>query len=173
MSSIWYDFYLCEKQRADYAKNQGVFFCSPLGFLAPLPRPPSLFVLLGRGNQITPITFTKSFLQLNYAETRLGQLENCHCEKTCQVSGLLYRDQDSWVDGDNCRNCTCKVSPRRKPARHRLADWSTARLLSTQGCFHHAYSLSITAIVSKYLEIKACFCVIYALISFCSQATYR
>ncbi|KAM7330769.1 hypothetical protein ACRRTK_009958 [Alexandromys fortis] len=41
-------------------------------------------------------------------KTRLGQLENCHCEKTCQVSGLLYRDQDSWVDGDNCRNCTCK-----------------------------------------------------------------
>ncbi|XP_022418119.2 protein kinase C-binding protein NELL1-like [Delphinapterus leucas] len=46
--------------------------------------------------------------QLNYAETRLSQLENCHCEKTCQVSGLLYRDQDSWVDGDHCRNCTCK-----------------------------------------------------------------
>ncbi|TKC42141.1 hypothetical protein EI555_015750, partial [Monodon monoceros] len=45
---------------------------------------------------------------LNYAETRLSQLENCHCEKTCQVSGLLYRDQDSWVDGDHCRNCTCK-----------------------------------------------------------------
>ncbi|KAJ8777702.1 hypothetical protein J1605_014355 [Eschrichtius robustus] len=44
---------------------------------------------------------------LNYAETRLSQLENCHCEKTCQVSGLLYRDQDSWVDGDHCRNCTC------------------------------------------------------------------
>ncbi|GAB5577669.1 protein kinase C-binding protein NELL1 isoform X3 [Prionailurus iriomotensis] len=46
--------------------------------------------------------------KLNYAETRLNQLENCHCEKTCQVSGLLYRDQDSWVDGDHCRNCTCK-----------------------------------------------------------------
>ncbi|KAB0393849.1 hypothetical protein E2I00_006559 [Balaenoptera physalus] len=44
---------------------------------------------------------------MNYAETRLSQLENCHCEKTCQVSGLLYRDQDSWVDGDHCRNCTC------------------------------------------------------------------
>lgn len=95
----------------------GGFLLLSTGISSPPPRPPSLFVLLGRSNQITPITSTKSFLQLNYAETRLGQLENCHCEKTCQVSGLLYRDQDSWVDGDNCRNCTCKVSPRRKQAR--------------------------------------------------------
>lgn len=49
MSSIWYDFYLCEKQRADYAKNQGVFFCSPLGFLAPLPRPPIAIRFAGTG----------------------------------------------------------------------------------------------------------------------------
>lgn len=143
-------------------KLLGVFFCSPLGFLP--PPPPSLLVLLGRCNRITQITSTKSFLQLNYAETRLGQLENCHCEKTCQVSGLLYRDQDSWVDGDNCRNCTCKVSTWRKSARHGLANWSTARLLSTQYYFHCAYSLLITATVFKYLEIIACFFVIYSLI---------
>lgn len=66
--------------------------------------------LLGQCCWITEITRSNSCLQLNYAETRLSQLENCHCEKTCQVSGLLYRDQDSWVDGDHCRNCTCKVS---------------------------------------------------------------
>uniref|UniRef100_A0A8C5JP53 Protein kinase C-binding protein NELL1 n=1 Tax=Junco hyemalis TaxID=40217 RepID=A0A8C5JP53_JUNHY len=45
---------------------------------------------------------------LNYAETRLSQLEDCHCEKTCQVNGLIYRDKDSWVEDDHCRNCTCK-----------------------------------------------------------------
>ncbi|KAH0620832.1 hypothetical protein JD844_021642 [Phrynosoma platyrhinos] len=45
---------------------------------------------------------------LNYAEMRLSQLENCHCEKTCQVNGVIYRDKDSWVEDDYCRNCTCK-----------------------------------------------------------------
>ncbi|KAF7245329.1 Protein kinase C-binding protein NELL1, partial [Varanus komodoensis] len=45
---------------------------------------------------------------LNYAEMRLSQLENCHCEKTCQVNGMIYRDKDSWVEDDHCRNCTCK-----------------------------------------------------------------
>uniref|UniRef100_A0A8C5NSB9 Protein kinase C-binding protein NELL1 n=1 Tax=Junco hyemalis TaxID=40217 RepID=A0A8C5NSB9_JUNHY len=49
-----------------------------------------------------------SFWMLNYAETRLSQLEDCHCEKTCQVNGLIYRDKDSWVEDDHCRNCTCK-----------------------------------------------------------------
>lgn len=105
-------------------------FCFPL-CLDPTP-PPTLLLLslLGQCNGIPQIiTSTKSSLQLNYAETRLGQLENCHCEKTCQVSGLLYRDQDSWVDGDNCRNCTCKVStPLARDSRLRLADPRTARL---------------------------------------------
>lgn len=80
------------------------FFLLLLGFFFLL-----LLALLGQCNWITEITSSNSCLQLNYAETRLSQLENCHCEKTCQVSGLLYRDQDSWVDGDHCRNCTCKV----------------------------------------------------------------
>ncbi|MBZ3891222.1 Protein kinase C-binding protein NELL1 [Sciurus carolinensis] len=64
--------------------------------------PPGSNLWLGQRNQ------KHGLFKLNYAETRLSQLENCHCEKTCQVSGLLYRDQDSWVDGDHCRNCTCK-----------------------------------------------------------------
>lgn len=46
--------------------------------------------------------------KLNYAATRLSHLENCHCKKTCQVSGPLYRDQVFWVDGDHYRKCTCK-----------------------------------------------------------------
>lgn len=100
-----------------------------------------LLALLEQRNIITQITATKSFLQLNYAETRLGQLENCHCEKTCQVSGLLYRDQDSWVDGDNCRNCTCKVSPQLKSS---LQD--TGPLISVWLCYlvHSAASIILT-----------------------------
>lgn len=42
MSSIWYDFYLCEKQRADYAKNQETAQCFLLlstGIPTPLPAP--------------------------------------------------------------------------------------------------------------------------------------
>ncbi|KFO36641.1 Protein kinase C-binding protein NELL1 [Fukomys damarensis] len=66
------------------------------------------FLSLVQGIMDLQELLAKMTAKLNYAETRLSQLENCHCEKTCQVSGLLYRDQDSWVDGDHCRNCTCK-----------------------------------------------------------------
>ncbi|KAM4845745.1 protein kinase C-binding protein NELL1 isoform 2-T2 [Thomomys bottae] len=66
------------------------------------------FLSLVQGIMDLQELLAKMTAKLNYAETRLSQLENCHCEKTCQVSGLLYRDQDSWVDGDQCRNCTCK-----------------------------------------------------------------
>ncbi|XP_006743286.1 protein kinase C-binding protein NELL1-like [Leptonychotes weddellii] len=68
------------------------------------------FLSLVQGIMDLQELLAKMTAKLNYAETRLSQMENCHCEKTCQVSGLLYRDQDSWVDGDHCRNCTCKVS---------------------------------------------------------------
>ncbi|ELK15980.1 Protein kinase C-binding protein NELL1 [Pteropus alecto] len=67
------------------------------------------FLSLVQGIMDLQELLAKMTAKLNYAETRLSQLENCHCEKTCQVSGLLYRDQDSWVDGDHCRNCTCKT----------------------------------------------------------------
>nr|XP_023415953.1 protein kinase C-binding protein NELL1-like [Cavia porcellus] len=66
------------------------------------------FLSLVQGIMDLQELLAKMTAKLNHAETRLSQLENCHCEKTCQVSGLLYRDQDSWVDGDHCRNCTCK-----------------------------------------------------------------
>lgn len=49
-------------------------------------------------------------LQLNYAESRLTQLEGCHCERTCSANGLVYRDKELWVEPENCRNCACKVS---------------------------------------------------------------
>lgn len=48
--------------------------------------------------------------QLNYAESRLTQLEGCHCERTCSANGLVYRDKELWVEPENCRNCACKVS---------------------------------------------------------------
>ena len=48
-------------------------------------------------------------MQLNYAESRLTQLEGCHCERMCSANGLLYRDKELWLEPDNCRNCACKV----------------------------------------------------------------
>lgn len=48
--------------------------------------------------------------QLNYAESRLTQLEGCHCERTCDANGLVYRDTELWAEPENCRNCACKVS---------------------------------------------------------------
>nr|XP_023415949.1 protein kinase C-binding protein NELL1-like [Cavia porcellus] len=66
------------------------------------------FLSLVQGIMDLQELLAKMTAKLNHAERRLSQLENCHCEKICQVSGLLYRDQDSWVDGDHCRNCTCK-----------------------------------------------------------------
>lgn len=47
--------------------------------------------------------------QLNYAESRLTQLEGCHCERTCSANGQVYRDKELWVEPENCRNCACKV----------------------------------------------------------------
>ncbi|TKS69505.1 Protein kinase C-binding protein NELL1 NEL-like protein 1 [Collichthys lucidus] len=46
--------------------------------------------------------------ELNYAESRLTQLEGCHCERTCNANGLVYRDKELWVEPENCRNCACK-----------------------------------------------------------------
>ncbi|KAM3919670.1 protein kinase C-binding protein NELL1 isoform 2-T2 [Leptodactylus fuscus] len=66
------------------------------------------FLSLVQGIMDLQELLAKLTAKLNYAETRLSQLENCHCEKTCQVQGVVYRDRDSWVDDDHCRNCTCK-----------------------------------------------------------------
>ncbi|XP_075044526.1 protein kinase C-binding protein NELL1 isoform X3 [Mixophyes fleayi] len=66
------------------------------------------FLSLVQGIMDLQELLAKLTAKLNYAETRLSQLESCHCEKTCQVQGVIYRDRDSWVDDDHCRNCTCK-----------------------------------------------------------------
>ncbi|XP_029438398.1 protein kinase C-binding protein NELL1 isoform X3 [Rhinatrema bivittatum] len=65
------------------------------------------FLSLVQGIMDLQELLAKMTAKLNYAETRLSQLENCHCEKTCQVNGVIYRDRDSWVEDDHCRNCTC------------------------------------------------------------------
>lgn len=66
------------------------------------------FLSLVQGIMDLQELLAKMTAKLNYAETRLSQLENCHCEKTCQVNSVIYRDKDSWVEDDHCRNCTCK-----------------------------------------------------------------
>uniref|UniRef100_A0A8C5PH43 Neural EGFL like 1 n=1 Tax=Leptobrachium leishanense TaxID=445787 RepID=A0A8C5PH43_9ANUR len=66
------------------------------------------FLSLVQGIMDLQELLAKMTAKLNYAETRLSQLEICHCEKTCQVHGVIFRDKDSWVDDDYCRNCTCK-----------------------------------------------------------------
>lgn len=66
------------------------------------------FLSLVQGIMDLQELLAKLTAKLNYAESRLSQLESCHCEKTCQVHGMIYRDKDSWVDDDHCRNCTCK-----------------------------------------------------------------
>nr|DBA17639.1 TPA: hypothetical protein GDO54_003057 [Pyxicephalus adspersus] len=66
------------------------------------------FLSLVQGIMDLQELLAKLTAKLNYAESRLSQLESCHCEKTCQVHGIIYRDKDTWVDDDHCRNCTCK-----------------------------------------------------------------
>uniref|UniRef100_A0A4W4HQ48 Neural EGFL like 2 n=1 Tax=Electrophorus electricus TaxID=8005 RepID=A0A4W4HQ48_ELEEL len=39
------------------------------------------------------------------AEERMKALDGCYCERTCSVSGEVYRDEEIWIVG--CRNCTC------------------------------------------------------------------
>ena len=63
-------------------------------------------------------------MQLNYAESRLTQLEGCHCERTCSANGLVYRDKELWVEPENCRNCACKVSVTFILKNHRITDFS-------------------------------------------------
>ncbi|XP_040528604.1 protein kinase C-binding protein NELL1 isoform X7 [Gallus gallus] len=66
------------------------------------------FLSLVQGIMDLQELLAKMTAKLNYAEARLSRLEDCHCEKTCQVNGLIYRDKDSWFEDDHCRNCTCK-----------------------------------------------------------------
>ena len=75
-------------------------------------------------------------LQLNYAETRLTQLEGCHCERTCSANGLVYRDKELWVEPENCRNCACKVSVTPPPYTVSILSKS-----SIYTCTHHKFNL--------------------------------
>ncbi|CAB1339695.1 unnamed protein product [Coregonus sp. 'balchen'] len=52
------------------------------------------------------LSFTDAMV-LNYAESRLTQLEGCRCERTCSANGVVYRDKELWVEPENCRNCGC------------------------------------------------------------------
>ncbi|KAF3832986.1 hypothetical protein F7725_026651, partial [Dissostichus mawsoni] len=66
------------------------------------------FLSLVQGIMDLQELLAKMTLKLNYAETRLTQLEGCHCERTCSANGLVYRDMELWVEPENCRNCACK-----------------------------------------------------------------
>lgn len=46
--------------------------------------------------------------QLEDAEDRLTQLEQCDCPRSCPVNGTIYADGDSWQS--ECELCTCSVS---------------------------------------------------------------
>uniref|UniRef100_A0AAQ5YNU9 Neural EGFL like 1 n=1 Tax=Amphiprion ocellaris TaxID=80972 RepID=A0AAQ5YNU9_AMPOC len=66
------------------------------------------FLSLVQGIMDLQELLAKMTLKLNYAESRLTQLEGCHCERTCSANGLVYRDKELWVEPENCRNCACK-----------------------------------------------------------------
>ncbi|CAL8379173.1 unnamed protein product [Arctogadus glacialis] len=66
------------------------------------------FLSLVQGIMDLQEVLAKMTLKLNYAETRLTQLEGCHCERMCSANGLLYRDKELWLEPENCRNCACK-----------------------------------------------------------------
>ncbi|KAJ3592932.1 hypothetical protein NHX12_005270, partial [Muraenolepis orangiensis] len=66
------------------------------------------FLSLVQGIMDLQEVLAKMTLKLNYAESRLTQLEGCHCERMCSTNGLLYRDKELWLEPENCRNCACK-----------------------------------------------------------------
>ncbi|XP_059927969.1 protein kinase C-binding protein NELL1-like [Gadus macrocephalus] len=82
------------------------------------------FLSLVQGIMDLQEVLAKMTLKLNYAETRLTQLEGCHCERMCSANGLLYRDKELWLEPENCRNCACKVgvAPPPPPLHQSLVD---------------------------------------------------
>uniref|UniRef100_A0A8D0CM60 Neural EGFL like 1 n=1 Tax=Scleropages formosus TaxID=113540 RepID=A0A8D0CM60_SCLFO len=93
------------------------FIFAPNGYITQCPNlnrtcpTCSDFLSLVQGIMDLQELLAKMTVKLNYAESRLNQLENCHCEKTCKASGLLHRDKEQWAEPDNCRNCACNVGP--------------------------------------------------------------
>ncbi|XP_013981708.1 protein kinase C-binding protein NELL1 [Salmo salar] len=65
------------------------------------------FLSLVQGIMDLQELLAKMTLKLNYAESRLTQLEGCRCDRTCSANGVDYRDKDLWVEPENCRNCIC------------------------------------------------------------------
>ncbi|XP_043943101.1 protein kinase C-binding protein NELL2 [Protopterus annectens] len=47
----------------------------------------------------------KTSAKLSRAEEKMNGLDQCYCERTCTVKGVVYREFESWTDG--CKNCTC------------------------------------------------------------------
>lgn len=92
-------------------------------------------------------------LQLNYAESRLTQLEGCHCERTCSANGLVYRDKELWVEPENCRNCACKVSVTFVFKNHRMMDFSIMiwkKKVCQIECFNPFLSREVSLPTSKW-----------------------
>uniref|UniRef100_A0A4W5PNG3 Neural EGFL like 1 n=1 Tax=Hucho hucho TaxID=62062 RepID=A0A4W5PNG3_9TELE len=65
------------------------------------------FLSLVQGIMDLQELLAKMTLKLNYAESRLTQLEGCRCDRTCSANGVDYRDKELWVEPENCRNCVC------------------------------------------------------------------
>uniref|UniRef100_A0A672FV49 Neural EGFL like 1 n=1 Tax=Salarias fasciatus TaxID=181472 RepID=A0A672FV49_SALFA len=88
-----------------FAPNAYITQCPNLNRTCPTC---SDFLSLVQGIMDLQDLLAKMTLKLNYAESRLTQLEGCHCERTCSANGLVYRDKELWVEPENCRNCACK-----------------------------------------------------------------
>uniref|UniRef100_A0A8C7XWE7 Neural EGFL like 1 n=1 Tax=Oryzias sinensis TaxID=183150 RepID=A0A8C7XWE7_9TELE len=87
-----------------FAPNGYITQCPSLNRTCPTC---SDFLNLVQGIMDLQDVLAKMTLKLNYAESRLTQLEGCHCERTCSANGLVYRDKELWVESKNCRNCAC------------------------------------------------------------------
>ena len=65
------------------------------------------------GKLISIIDFERNVIrwhkQLEDAEERLTQLEQCDCPRSCSVNGTVYTDGASW--NADCQVCSCRVSP--------------------------------------------------------------
>lgn len=90
------------------------FIFAPNGFITQCPNlnrtcpTCSDFLSLVQGIMDLQDLLAKMTLKLNYAESRLTQLEGCRCEKTCSVNGVKYREAEQWAEPQNCRDCVCK-----------------------------------------------------------------
>ncbi|KAM9545736.1 protein kinase C-binding protein NELL1-like isoform 2-T2 [Salvelinus alpinus] len=89
------------------------FIFAPNGYITQCPNlnrtcpTCSDFLSLVQGIMDLQELLAKMTLKLNYAESRLTQLEACRCERTCSANGVVYRDKELWVEPENCRNCGC------------------------------------------------------------------